>query len=575
MSHEKSEHDRAALEVIDLLLRHRWRFIAPMFVVAMLVLIASLGLPKKYHTSGIFERQQDAVLSDMSRGGASRTYQNVAETQLKALADEPAVDRLLQQIEPELRQLNIVQDDSQLENIRRDILQRVIIRQELTSADLKRIKVEYTANDPKLVSMVVNGLIDNYIDKARSDMHQQLADSRTFFLAELRQCQRDIETTEDALLRFELENADLMPENPNSMQAQSLRLEEDLDDLKRQRDSLVMRKAALQKTIDGEPGTVPSLRKERNPELARLEQQLAAARNKLDENLNVFKMRSAHPDVQNLNRQIESLDKQIAETEEEVVTGREIVKNPKVDELELRLTSVESDIETVEHNITTTEARLAEMSKRMPDVLPVRTEAKRLEREADQARRQVGFWEDKLQRVELAMTAEDGDRGLRLAFIRPAPIPRRPVSPKLSQILMAAVLFGGAVGSLSVFLAHRSDDSFSSGHRLASETGIPLLGNISELVTRRYSRIRRTRRMILYPMNAAAMLVVLGAAVSLVYFNLEHSDKMAFVQKAAATYQANAPQQPEFIQDEVVNPSSPDSAMSAVPSFPYDATTAE
>ena len=531
--------DRAVLEIVDIVIRYRWRFVVPAFVVAIVVLAGSLTLPKKYRASGIFERQQDIVLSEMKRG-ATQSYQSASRVQLQVIASEPAVDQLLREIEPELRSIPGYQTPSSIENLRRKILAHTLVRNDLSSSDLDRIRISFTAEHPRVAALVVNGLIQRYIARSRAAMDQELSETRDFFSKEVDRYRVRIERLEDELLRFEIQNARLLPDNPNSMQAQVQRLELQLEELKSDREGAELRIRSIQRAIDEEPANIPAIHHAKNPELTRLEQELRALQETRDEYVNVYKMKPAHPDMVSIEEQIAAKKKKIDATDREVVVGREFTSNPKRAELELRLSDAESQLQTVNHRIDAVRKKIEQSSVNLPEVLPVRTKARKLEREIEQARRQLGFWEDRLSRVELALTAEDGNRGLNLNFIRPAQANPHPVSPRLSQVMLATVLLSLAAGSLAVFFAYRSDDSYTSGHRLASETRLPLLGTVSELVTRRYRRRRRLRQLTLYPLYAAVIIATLGALTAVVYTELEAPEKLPWL-RGESTGHASQP----------------------------------
>ena len=530
MSQEKSK-DRAVLEIVDILVRYRWRFVVPAFAVAIVVLAGSLMLPKKYRAAGLFERQQDIVLSEMKRG-ATQSYQSSSRVQLQAIASEPAVDQLLREIEPQLREIPGYQTPSSVEKLRRDILAHTLVRNELSSSELDRIRISFTAEHPRVAALVVNGLIQQYIARSRMAMDAELSETRAFFSTEVDRYRARIESLEDELLRFEIKNARLLPDNPNSMQAQVQRLELQLEELKSDQEGAKLRIQSIKSSIDQEPATIPAVRHAKNPERTRLEADLRALEATRDEYANVYKMKAAHPDMATIREQIEAKQKQIEATEEEVIVGREVVSNPKRAELELRLSDAESQLQSVNHRIEAVRKQIERTGLNLPEVLPVRTKARKLEREIEQARRQLGFWEDRLRRVELSLTAEDGNRGLNLNFIRPATANPHPVSPQLAQVMLTTVLLSLAAGALAVFFAYRTDDSYSSGHRLAAETHLPLLGTVSELVTRRYRRRRRIRQLTLYPLYAAVIVVVLSSLTVLVYTELEAPEKLAWLRGA-------------------------------------------
>lgn len=516
-------NDRAVFEVLDVLVRFRWRFILPAFGVTVLILLGSLALPKKYQAHALFESEQDVVLSEIGGGrqGASDAYQRSPMVQMRAIASDPAVDQLMRDIKPRLKQIEGFSSESEIEALRSRVRTKVVVQNEISSQGFDRVRLHYTDRDPRVAAMVVNGLVENYISKSRNKMNRSLVESREFFRREVDRYQQRIETLEDELLKFEIDNAQLLPENPNSVQAQVQRLELQLEDLRGEKDAIGLRIASIRRMLDEEPETVPSLRKAKNPELIRLEVELRELESRRHEYISVYKMKPAHPDLQNVEQQIALTRKQMAETDTEVVVGRDIANNPKRDELELRISEAQADKQAVTQRIEAVKSQIAKIGESLPEVLPVRTRARKLQRDVDQARAQLTFWEERLRRVDLSLTAEDGERGLNLNFVRPARASGRPISPRMTQVMLAAVLLGIVAGSLSVFFSYRTDDTCASGHRLAAETRLALLGTVSELVTRSYERRRRIRRMILYPINAAAMIAVLVVVIHVVHRDLE------------------------------------------------------
>ena len=67
---------KAILEIWNLLLQYRWRFITPAFLVMAAILAISLILPRKYDAQAIFERRTDMVLAEITSRGAPRTFQD-------------------------------------------------------------------------------------------------------------------------------------------------------------------------------------------------------------------------------------------------------------------------------------------------------------------------------------------------------------------------------------------------------------------------------------------------------------------------------------------------------------------
>jgi hypothetical protein len=122
-------------------------------------------------------------------------------------------------------------------------------------------------------------------------------------------------------------------------------------------------------------------------------------------------------------------------------------------------------------------------------------------------------------------------------------------------VLAASFLLGILAGSLSVFLAHRTDESFSDGDELADTFNLPLIGTVSEIITKQQARVRRVRNMILYPVHAGVMATVLLLMSSLLYLNLERPRQFELLKNDPAGFLKNQlfpqPQEKEPVAIEV------------------------
>ena len=61
---------RALMDACEVLVRFRWRFIVPAFVVTVVILGVCLVLPRKYKAKAIFERRTDLVMTEIMHRGA-------------------------------------------------------------------------------------------------------------------------------------------------------------------------------------------------------------------------------------------------------------------------------------------------------------------------------------------------------------------------------------------------------------------------------------------------------------------------------------------------------------------------
>lgn len=525
------------MELLGIARRYRWRFVIPAFLVMAAVLTASLFLPRKFIAQGIFERKTDAVLTEMGRGSALVSSLNEApRNTADEMTNRVAIEQVLEDIEPLLRSKDVIKTDADLIELRDSIVRGVNVVTNISGNEIQRIRVSYTGDHPDVARLVVNGLINQYIKDARKRIGQRLEQSAQFFRGEVERTRAQVETLESQLLEFEIQNADLLPDHPFNLQAQIAELQQQIADAQARLASQQDRAKSLAQAIENEPTTTQSVAHGRNPELDELAVQLKQQREKLHNYRSIHRMTDKHPDVQQVIKTIKALEQQLAGTDQSIVTETRQISNSKRAELEIRLTEIQNDISVIEGSITALKKQLANKTRQAGQLLPVRSAYRKLERQLAKAQRQITFWEDNLRRSELALTAESGDRGVKLAFTSPARSNYRPVSPQLSQVLVLAVGLAMAVGVLCVFLAHRSDETFNDGEQLATQFDLPLLGSVSEVVTDRHRHLRRIRKLIMYPANATAMAAVIGLLVTVLYLDLEDPDQLSDLKSSYAPW---------------------------------------
>ncbi len=531
---QKNAQQNAVLELWELLLRYRWRFILPAFAVTLGVLGMSLFLPRKYKSEAMFERTTDMVLTEMTAKGATRNFQDPRNSLVEEITGRRAVDQLIDQIQPELEQMDLIHSELDRQILRTNIVRGSIVHWDVASGALDRVRVEYVSPHPKVAKLVVNGLIRNYIKRTQDSMDLRLKESAEFFMQEVANNRKTIDELETRLLEFEINNGDLLPESPNSVQERLSARETELQDIIAQRDAAIVRARNFKDAIAETPDTTPEKITAPNPELVRLNEKYQTLTEQLTQYTDVLKMKPAHPDVVALKQRVMELKVVIDQTDKTIVAQEQHKANPKLAELELQYTQAIGEQEALTRQIEVVTEQVAKMGDQTGNMFPVRSDYRKLNRQVDQAQRQLAFWEDNLRRVDMTLAAETGNRGIQLDFVKPGGIGAKPVSPNVAQVLMAAIGLGLMAGALSVFFAHRTDESFASGDELARTFELPLLGSVSELISRQHRKARRVRNMILYPTNAVLMAAALIAMAAILYLDLEKPDTLRSLKAKAS-----------------------------------------
>ena len=533
---ERKDNTNAILEAWDICLQYRWRFIIPAFVLTAAVLAIGFFLPRRYKAEGQFERRTDMVMREITTKGATRTFQDPRNMLIEELKGKPAIEKLIIDLAPEIDRFENQGIHINIAELKKNIRNRTLVHWDISSSTLDRIRVQYIDTNAELSQLVVNQLIENYIERTRKQNNGRLEQSAEFFKNEVVANRSRIEKFENNVLEFEIKFSDLLPENPNNIQTKIATLQETLNDLISEREAAASRVITLQNTIEKEPATVPSLVMGRNPALKRLDEKKQELTQRYTQYTSVLKMKRRHPDVAALEAEITELDQQIAATPQEIVIERQTKTNPKLQELELRLTTAQSDHDALKRHTASMEAKLATMQKEANKIYEVRSSYKKLQRQVQETQRQITFWEDNLRRVDMALAAESGNKGIRLSFIRPATIARQPISPNCMQLILIAIAMGTFCGALNVFVTHRTNETFNDGEQAAKYCDLQLMGSVSEIISVQQRKIRRIRNRILYPANAVIMGSILLMISALLYLDLEKPETLDLVKEKVAAF---------------------------------------
>jgi uncharacterized protein involved in exopolysaccharide biosynthesis len=525
MSRSNQNQVNTLLEAWELITRFRWQFIIPCFVVCAGVLAASLLLPRKYKAEAIFERRTDLVMEEIASRGASSNYQQPRAGLVQEIAGEPAIDKLLRERAEQLRTTSRQAGHHlDMTALRHDLITKLLIHRDIGTSSLDRVRVSLTTEHPKIAQFVVNALVEDYINQTRSQLDNRLRESQAFFQGEVEQARRRIEALENTRLSFEIEHAGLLPDNPNNIQVALAETQSQYATVCEKRDEARMQVAALQRALDNMSATTPSFVTKQNPQLEQMRAKLSELQSTLAQYTTVFKMTDRHPDLIDLRQQIHDLQAAIAQTPGEIVSEKHFDANPHYAQIQVVLTQASAGADALDKQVASIEQKVEHLNTASVGLFPVRAEYKKMEREIEQAMRHLSFWEGNLNRVNMSLAAEDGNRGVQLNFIRPCGALTMPVSPNLVHVLLAAIGMGLMAGTVSILFAHRTNESFTTGEQLSHAMGIALIGSVSEIISGQQRRMRRLRNYVLYPLNIAGMSAVLLVMVAMLYVNLKRPE---------------------------------------------------
>lgn len=561
--YEKSLQDHLAM------LRRRWRaaLVATVAVAATGAGVAVLWPPTYRSTATILIEQQE-IPEDLVRS----TITSFADQRIQIINQRVMTTANLLEI---IREHGLYAErfereprEAIIERMRRDI------HLDLISADVVdprsgrpteatiAFTVAYDNRSPQLATRVANELTSLYLQENSETRRQQAQEASAFLTDEAARLSGEIATLESRLAEFKKANVDRLPELTQLNLQLQTRTEQELADVRRQRNSIEERRAYLEAQLaqmspntalvsaGGQVVLEPAERlrsleaqlvalrgsyKADHPDVVRTEKTIDALRKELGvepeagaelegelETLRaqrtalLERYQPLHPDVVRLDRRIEALEAELesAPAEQEGVSSPapRRADNPAYVQLQAQLASDAVELAALDDKERDLRTKLAAIDERLAETPSVEAEYDALARDLDNARLKYRDVSAKQMEAVTAENLEMDSKAERFTLIEPPLLPQRPISPNRGLIFFFGLVLAIGSGLGIVVLREAVDASVSGPRELQWLTGTVPLGVIPAIVTRDDLRQRARRRRRAAATAAAALLLLVGLA---------------------------------------------------------------
>ena len=192
-----------------------------------------------------------------------------------------------------------------------------------------------------------------------------------------------------------------------------------------------------------------------------------------------------HPEVKKLKNEIARLEQE----PKPVSRLRPITEpeNPAYISLTTQIQGAETDISAFRNQQATLKDKLQMYRQRLEEAPKVEQEYMALTRDYQNAPPKHQEVMNKILEARISEGMEEHQKGEKFTLIDPASFPEKPVSPKRWLIFLAGVIMSLGAGFGTVALAEHLDHSVKSSDELARLTGLPVLGSIIRIQTRKIS----------------------------------------------------------------------------------------
>ena len=460
-----------------LVLKRRWFLpVAVCGLATGLALVAFNAKKPTYRAKAeiLFKSSNQALfgVEDSSREIKSLTSRdNPLDTQVVVFRSIPVVQKVIDRLD--------IKSTTTGEPIKPDEILTDLTIEGIPGTDV--LEVAYQSPDPKLSAMIVNTIVDVYIQNDMQVNRAAAASAQEFISGQLPDSEDQVSAAESKLLEFKERNGivDLSEESKNTVTELS-QLNNSLTQLKsdiansaaqatkiQQNLKLTPQEAYLVGLVSESPGVQEVL-----VQLQSVQADLALARTQYEE---------VHPKVENIRSQEEAL-LNLLQQRINIALGDDRLNLPLSDlqsgELEqalisefLRLDTEKSGLQQRENQLLDAQSSQQKRAKVLPGL---EKQQRELERKLDAAQTTYELLLDNLQQARVLENQNVGNARI----VSSASVPIEPVAPSLKRYLLVGGFAGLVLGAMIAFLADLIDRSVKSVQEGQELYEYPLLGVI-------------------------------------------------------------------------------------------------
>lgn len=515
---------------VKTLLDGAWRFRWSALIAACGLSVAGAALtaliPDRYEASGRVYVDTESILKPLMQGLAVQPDVNTqVQMMARTLLSRPNLEQIMRAASLD----ELARDDREREKVIDTLFKRIELRAAGGGAGNNLYSIVYRHEDPAKAQTVVQTLLDIFVQSSVGGKRRDSQEALRFIDSQLREYEKRLLDSEDALKSFKIANQGMMPNLEQGYVARLNQLEDQARQARLELRQAENARTAIQQQVAQEPPMIEradavGIIALSPPTPNELDLRIEAQRKRLDDLR--LRFTEQHPDVVGTQRVLAQLEAQRKEElrakgkdPQEAGSRSTLVPNPVYRELRLSLTNADAQVASLRTRVSDLEGRLAEARKVMQEIPKVEAEYTQLTRDYNTNKQ---AYEDLLKRRETAQISGEMESTARVAEFRvvdPPRVTRTPVSPN-RPLMLALVLCLSLGGGAALAVARdQINPTFIDGRTLRRITGAPLLGGVT-LVRDAAAMARARFENIMFAFSGAGLVLVFGAAIG--YFALRH-----------------------------------------------------
>ena len=456
----------------EIFLRRKLYFIIP-FVLIFTAAALWAGLaPRKYQASTLVLVTPQRVPTDLVRPTVTA---GILE-RLNSISQEIMSRTRLEQIIDELKlyqgELKSMKREEVVELMRKNIKVEIPKR---TSETAGYFVINYTGEDPRIVTLVANKLASLFIEENLKLREQQAVGTTEFLTNELQATKEKLEAQGQVLADYKKRNMGSLPEQRDTnikmleqLQVQLQRNEESIRALEDRK--LLIRKQMSEienpPAVVGADGTIQPQKGAVSYEARReeLRKQLAELQSRYTEK---------HPEVVRTKKLLADLEKN--------KDAMSVKNDPKYRELSTAIVAINMQVNRLQAEGERLRAQVGQYRGRIEGTTQREQEMAAMVQEYHNTRLLYDTLIKKSEEAQQAENLERRQKGEQFRVIDPARIPENPVQPDIPKVLLIGLFAGLGCGIGGIFVREQLDRSFRDPEDAEVTLGLKVLANIPKI----------------------------------------------------------------------------------------------
>jgi protein tyrosine kinase modulator len=546
---------RSVAEILRILTVRKWMFLIPMCLATTTALVLSLYVPRRYIASTVFERRDDPVLMNLPTTEGAGAFESFRRTLVQDVTSADAIAEMVAETgigSPGggSATSNITPDPIPASN--RSIAGRIASGLEVAfhqqSPHLDVIEIRYTSNDSSTAANILNNVRDHYIKSTQQRINSLLRETKEYFDQQCKQRQILVESLEEEQLRYRADHHGIDPLSPMLSFGRLDTFRTDLVALQRRENDLRTQIKGRKKVVASQDASYPlglmsnvggaigPVRAVRSSESSRLAVEIRDIQTQIDELKESRGMTDRHPDIVSLKRKSRRLTEALTTQEADdarVYAANTTMQLPHdgatVPRVPVGPTQAEVELEIAERLLADNSDEIARIRgeiKKLEEIqnhaVDNRKDFSAKQAEIVRATQDLQLYQEYADRVGRVLAADSSERGILFGKIKPAACSNIPVSPRLSTVILLALVAGVALGVVMVLLSELFDRTIRTRDQIVRGLGLPILESIDEIISSAVRRRRLLSRLVIVPSITTALAAIVIMSGAMAYLSLHN-----------------------------------------------------